>query len=139
MRKIKASADEIVGLFDQKIEEYLAEQRPEIERKFRQKAGEWKLAPSEEEFDSFLKMLADSLYDNLEFDQGHLERFVSFYVNPKRLDAVINEELSNQFSLGTPTQVAARLRQVAQAIDNSQSPDRELVIKAIKEIKMGLV
>jgi hypothetical protein len=132
-----ASLDVIFEAFDDKIETFLEKYGDDIAREYRSKA---KRPISDSEVDAFVDGLGDKLYEVIRPDPNSLQRFVGFYTDDAKLQGIVNNIIENSsfptspIASTDPSHLASTLRQIADKIDASKRPSRNLVASELKLI-----
>jgi len=116
-----ASADAVFKAFDDKISGYLDKNRASIEKELRMRAGR---GVSDADVEAFMAGLGDAIYDAVEPDSAHLNRFVDFYVSDDKLSGVISDmiEKSSQYprAASGPSEVASALRAISSCLSRKR-------------------
>lgn len=93
-----------------------------------------------EKVEGLVDNLGDHIYQDIELDPNHLNRFIGFYVNDKKMQDLVEEIMSEipRAASVTPNQVSARLRGIAGSIAVADSPQADVVVAHLRELLAAL-
>ena len=120
-----ASVDDVFRGFDSAIDRWVKSKARELEGKY-----------GPEEAARMADTLADWVYQDIEVDPAHMDRFVKFYVDDVKLADALDEFLAG-FDKDA-AKVAAVLEKIASGIDASSRPASEPVMRDLEAV-LGLL
>lgn len=127
-----ASGDDVFKAFDSAIEAYLTKNRKAIESEYRKAAGK---PVSDEQVDSLVQGLGDSIYGSIAPDPAHVKRFVDFYVSDDKLQKAVSSAIEAATSDAySPGKAASDISAIADALDRASRPSSSKLSAAISRV-----
>lgn len=127
-----ASGDDVFQAFDTAIEAYLTKNRKAIEQEYRKVAGK---PVTDEQVDSLIQGLGDSIYGSISLDPAHVKRFVDFYVSDDKLQKAVSSAIEAATSDAySPDRAASDVSAIADALDRASRPSTSKLSAAISSV-----
>lgn len=130
-----ASGDDVFKAFDSAIESYLTKNRKAIEQEYRKVAGK---PVTDEQVDSLIQGLGDSIYGSISLDPAHVKRFVDFYVSDDKLQKAVSSAIEAAALDYSPDRAAADISAIADALDRAVRPSSSKLAAALSSVIVRL-